>query len=39
MAVEDNEDYFNQQITKLIPKDWIKWIKAIIVLVANWHNL
>ena len=36
MADEDDEDYFNQQITKLIPKDWIKWI---IVLVADWHNL
>ena len=39
MADEDNEDYFNQQITKLIPEDLIKWIKAIIVLVADWHNL
>ena len=39
MADEDNEDYFNQQITKLIPKYWIKTIKAIIVLVADWHNL
>ena len=36
MADEVSEDYFNRQITKLIPKDRFK---TIIALVADWHNL